>query len=560
MPSLADLLQLPSGYCILDLSLTTSTLQVTLASTATTALCPRCHTPSTSQHSAYTRTLRDLAWGQRSIHLLVHTHKWRCRVASCLQRVFAERMDPLAYHSARMTTRLRSFFTTLTVATSGEAASRLAGTWHMPVAPSTLLASVMRLPPVDHAPPEEIGLDEFTYRRWRVFGTIIIDLQRHCILDLLPDREPDTVATWLKRHPTVRVIIRDRAEAFATAIALGAPQALQVLERFHLLRNLVDTLPAILGRCLAELRQAPADTPMPPPQPAASAPPPIPEGPWQPLPDTQQSLLRQVARHAERTERYEQLRMMRDAGMKSEDIGQALRISPRTVRYQLQHYRPDSQRRKRRTAFDPYADYVRQRWEAGCRNGRLLWQEIAEQGYPGTLRTLYRYLVTLRPERPPRRTRRRRPAVAPPPTIHAPSAEQRSRLRRYTLTQLQWFIVAWSETLTVDQRDHLTWLCESHSALAVAIDLVRQFRHLIHQSTKQDLDDWATRCESSPVPELVRFVRGLRAEWPHVVAGFTHQASNGQTEGQVNKLKAIKRQIYGRAGFPLLRQRILHAR
>jgi transposase len=127
------------------------------------------------------------------------------------------------------------------------------------------------------------------------------------------------------------------------------------------------------------------------------------------------------------------------------------------------------------------------------------------------------------------------------------------------VTQLQWFAVAWPEALTTEQRDHLTWLCQSHSTLALVVDLVRQFRRLIQQGTEQSLNDWVIQCESSYVRELIRFVRRLRAEWPQVVAGMTHPASNGQTEGQVNKLKAIKRQMYGRAGFPLLRQRVLHA-
>jgi transposase len=259
------------------------------------------------------------------------------------------------------------------------------------------------------------------------------------------------------------------------------------------------------------------------------------------------------------SERYHQMRTLRDAGMTSDDIGHALGMSPRTVRSQLQHYRADPQRRKRASAFDPYATYVRQRWEAGYRNGRLLWQEIAKQGYPVTMRTVYHYLATLRHASPPVRTARRRPAVPPPPLLRVPSPEQRALLHRYTLTQLQWFIVTWPETLTVEQRDHLTWHCQSHSTLALVVELVRRFRQLVYQSMEQDLDEWATRCETGPVPELVWFARGLRAEWPHVVAGFTHTASNGQTEGCVNKLKAIKRQMYGRAGFPLLRQRVLHA-
>jgi transposase len=270
-----------------------------------------------------------------------------------------------------MTSRLRAFLTTLTLATSREAASRLAGTWNMPVAPSTLLASVMRLPDPDLFPPEEIGLDEFAYRRGRVFGTILVDLEQHRVIDLLPDREPETVTAWLRQHPTVHVISRDRAEDFAKAIALGAPHAIQVLDRFHLVHNLVDLLPTIIGRCVAELRQATADTPSLPPLPIAEPSPPalaLPDGPWKPIP-TRSVRLRREVRHAERTERYQQMQTMRDTGMTSDQIGHALGLSPRTVRSQLQHYRADPQRRKRASAFDPYAAYIRHRWEAGCHNG-----------------------------------------------------------------------------------------------------------------------------------------------------------------------------------------------
>lgn len=219
-----------------------------------------------------------------------------------------------------MTTRLIQAVQVIGCATSGEGGARLAKRLGIITSPSTVLSRLMELPDPASSPPEEIGLDEWSFRRRKWFGTIIVDLQRHQILDLLPDRESATVARWLKVHPTIRLVSRDRSREFADAIREGAPQAIQVLDRFHLFRNLVDPLPSMLARCLAELRRAAKSEEAPHlPEEAlpASLPTPLPDGPWKP-PLSPQAEARRLARQAERNARYAQACALWEAGWTDE--------------------------------------------------------------------------------------------------------------------------------------------------------------------------------------------------------------------------------------------------
>ena len=171
---------------------------------------------------------------------------------------------------------------------------------------------------------------------------------------------------------------------------------------------------------------------------------------------------------------------------------------------------------------------------------------------------IYRYLQPLRQATLSTSSGALHP-VAPVATILAPTADQIASLGRYTLTQLQWLFVRWPDELTDEEQNVLAWLVEAHSSLSTAYRLVQHFRRMIGNRAGHELEDWVQQCLGSHIRELVRFARGLQAEWEPVVAGLTYGASNGQTEGQVRKLKLIKRQAYGRAGFPLLRKRVLHA-
>jgi transposase len=420
---------------------------------------------------------------------------------------------------------------------NGEGGVRLGQRIGITTSPTTLLRRVMDLPDPDFPAPIRIGLDDWSYRRRKRFGTILVDHDLRCVIDLLPDTEVPTVAGWLRKRPSVRRISRDRSNEFATAVAEGAPQAIQVLDRWHLLKNLTDLLPTILAPSVRRLR--PTQVPVLPPEPDYP-------DPTQWKPDASPSVeTKRLAHQQERNAQYDRMLALRQQGFTVPQIAQQMAMSKRTVTRWLASFRRDTRQRKRRSIFDPYATYVLTRWQQGCRNGAQIYRELVQQGFPGSERFVYRFLHALR--------RQGHQAIAA-----MPSPETLSPVQRYTLTQLVWLLVRFPTELSEAERQDVAWFCEADPIIASAAELVQALRRLLRTRQEGQLAAWATACEVSPIPELHRFVRHLRQEWPQAVAASTQPESQGLVEGFITKLKLIKRQTYGRAGFLLLRKRVLH--
>jgi transposase len=233
------------------------------------------------------------------------------------------------------------------------------------------------------------------------------------------------------------------------------------------------------------------------------------------------------------------------------EIAEQLGMKARTVRDWVRHFRQDSHRRKRQSAFDRFAPYVWERWQAGCHTANQLWEELAAQGYTGSERSVYRFVKTLRNGFVPVFSQEAPPA--PPATgTTSPEPPLRARLDEFTLTQVKWFLVRDTEALTKSEQAHLVWLCQAHPTLGRLYDLVQAFRRLLKHRQGHLLEGWITDCQASDIPEFSQFATGLLREREWVVAAVTHSASNGPTEGANTKLKVIKRTMYGRAGFPHL--------
>jgi transposase len=541
MPSLAELLHLPPGFAVVEVVPTASALLVTLASQAVSSPCPRCHISSTSRHSSYRRSLRDLACGGQAVCLQVITHKWRCRVATCPQHVFAERLDPLAQRSARMTSRLLALVQQITLATSGRAASRLAAAWGLPMAPVTLLHTIMRLPTPIRPPPREIGVDEFALRRGKrgqghQFGTIIVDLLRHEVIDLLPDREVATVVAWLSQHPTIDVVSRDRSGTFAQAITTALPNAQQVLDRFHLLQNLRDVLERFFltkRHLLRDLARSSTSSPRP-------------------------VLLPEQVAQQDRVERwshlYHQIHALAAKRVNITTIAHQLQVSRPTVYRYLHMTTPPSPKQPRASqTLDPFISYLLQRWNDGVRNAHLLWREVVSQGYTHSVSTVGRFVKLLRREST-LPFKFKQAAAAPVYDVqhdHRPKAISAIQAARMVICRPE----------QRDQHEH-EWLHRLRTAdgeIDRMCQLAEQFCVMVRTRGGDQLDTWVTAVQDAHLPILYTFVKALLKEASALRAGLTRSTSQGQTEGFVHKLKLIKRQGFGRAGFALLRQRVLHA-
>lgn len=226
----------------------TETITVMLTMTAPTANCPLCATCSAKIHSHYTRIPADLPWGTFTIRLHLRVRRFVCTLRACSRRIFTERLPDLVAHYARRTTRLEDILRLVALVLGGEAGSRLVGRLCMRVSPSTLLRLIRRIPEQSLPTPRVLGVDDFARRKGQIYGTILVDLEQHCPVDLLPDRTSGTLAKWLKEHPGVEIISRDRSTEYTKGATQGAPYALQIADRFHIVRNLREALERVLDR------------------------------------------------------------------------------------------------------------------------------------------------------------------------------------------------------------------------------------------------------------------------------------------------------------------------
>ncbi len=408
----------------------------------------------------------------------------------------------------------------------------------MGTSPDTLLRLIQTAPISNREPTRVLGIDDWSWRRGLRFGTILVDLERHCPVDLLPDRAVEPIVAWLKAHPGIEVISRDRAQCYAEAARQGAPDAVQVADRWHLLKNLAEALERCLLRAASSRKVAAQHT--------ADRDPPLqsyPDAdcvPWE-----QRAEEASQAKHQAAVERYQRIRSLHAAGADIADIARTVGVSRVTVyRYLRLTALPERKHsRCRRPVLDPYKDYLLRRWEEGCHVKLTLFREIQAQGYAFSATNVFRFLNRTA------RARSRDPVqVVPPPASAVPTARQVAGL-----------FVARPERLAKDDRASLTRLTAGEPSLAMAYALTQAFGRMLRERQGEQLDDWLTQAKASGVKELAAYACGLEADEAAVTAGLTLAWSNGQTEGHVHRLKLLKRQSYGRAGFDLLRRRVLLA-
>nr|MBA2677309.1 ISL3 family transposase [Ktedonobacteraceae bacterium] len=512
MLPIAQMLGLPSSLVVQDVSRSMAGIFVVVASRAASAYCPRCHTASSSQHSRYTRSAQDLSWSGQTVTLQIRTHKWRCREPTCPQRVFAERLDPLLPRSARMTMRLIHLLRTLTLATSGRSAARLTTHLHPVLSSPTLLRHLMALPDPVPAPARVIGVDEFSFRRGQRgqghhFGTLIVDLEQHRVLDLLPNRDATTVATWLRAHPSIQVVSRDRAGSFAQAITAALPQAQQVLDRFHLLQNLRDVLERFFLTKREVLRQvrhthppAPSVAPSEPSQPSA------PE-----------------ARVARWQYVYQQIHALAAKQVDVTTIARHVQVSRPTVYRYLQMPHPPQVRRMRvQRSIDPFVPYIRQRWQDGVRNAYLIWRELLAQAYTHSVSNVSRFMTQLRREAAQSGITHALPSASPE-AVSVPSLVG-------SAVQVASLVVRQPECRSHSERMYLKRLRATDAAIDQMCDLAEQFCQMVRLRKGELLDNWMAAVQAAPLLPLRTFVRSLLKEGAALWAGLTSPMSQGQTE------------------------------
>jgi transposase len=407
-----------------------------------------------------------------------------------------------------------------------------------------------------------LGVDDWAWRRGQRYGTLLVDLEQSAPVDLLPDRTAEALAEWLKAHPTIELISRDRAGAYADGARRGAPDAVQVADRWHLLHNLVEALERLFDRLPTSVRTPPAPAAVTPTisLAAGKADSQGKTSPDTPAVDERPATLRhptrpeqmQQARRAKRLKRFETVRDLHAQGLSQRTIARQLRIGKGTVRRYLNAttFPEIARRRKAPSILDPFVPYLAERWQAGCHNGLQLWREIRDQGYIGSRPLVSMWVAQQRrllPSRPQHAPRGQWPHPLAPPSPPRPISSRRAAF----------LLLKPPEQLDPDQSDTVARLEQASPQVAAASRLVHEFAQMVRDRQRTHLDDWLQAVHASGIRELRYFARGVQRDYDAVAAGLSLPWSSGPVEGHINRLKTLKRQMYGKAGFELLRQRVL---
>jgi transposase len=474
-------------------------------------------------HSRYQRRLADAALGGRRVVLRLGVRRFVCDHPDCPARTFTEQITGLTTRYARRTPLLRKLLEAIGLALAGRAGARLASGLGLPASHDTLLRLLRALPDPEVC---EVAVDDFAFRRSRIYGTVLVDMATHRPIDLLEDREAQTFATWLGKHPGTQVICRDRAGAYADGARTGAPTAQQVADRWHLWHNLAEHVEqTVLGHrgCLREPRPEPP-APTPPADPAPLPPPALPE--------------KKIVTRT--TQRYAAVQDLRAHGESISAVSRRLHLDVQTVRRFAHASGLDELLAKtveRASVLDGFTPYLHQRWHQGCTDAAQLTTELKAQGYAGSDQTVRRYLRPFRRGRP-----------TPPPGPVAP-----------TVREVTGWIMRRPDALDDQEQTQLQEVLARCPHLDAASGHVAAFAEMLTGLHGDRLDGWIAAVEADDLPGLHSFTTGLRRDYQAVTNGLTLPYSSGAVEGNVNRIKMLKRQMYGRAKFDLLRKRVLLA-
>lgn len=504
-PHLADV-------CVEQVFRSGTTVRIRASTGTVEAACPACGTPSRRVHSHYERRLSDTAVGGQEVLLHLRVHRFFCRTSTCAKATFAEQVPGLTVRYGRRSVKAARALQAIALALGGRAGVRLASRLAASVSRMTLIRMIRGLPdPALESGPRVLGVDDFALRRGHTYGTILIDISTSTVVDVLADRTADTLAAWLRAHPGIEIVCRDRAGAYAEGIARGAPHVTQVADRWHLWRNLGEAVERTVTRHRDHLQALIA---MPSTRTGSSPPEVLPALPSSPA-DRQDRI-------ATRTrERHAAVHTLLEQGQGLREIARLLSLGRNTVRRFAHAASPEDllvhhDTGRRPKDLDVYESYLRKRWEEGCTNAETLYRELQALGYRGGGTTVRQYVRPWRNATPPA------PTPARPPTVRQATG---------------WFLRN-PANLDPDEHRQLQSLTAACPQLAALRKHVRQFAEMMMHRRGQSLETWMNAVLGDDLPELCSFVTGLRRDQDAVTAGLTLPYSSGPVEGHVNRTDA----------------------
>ena len=515
-----------------EASLAGGSIRIVARTKALSAACPQCGRVSRRVHGRYERRLLDTAIAGREVDIHLEVRRFLCLSPECPKATFAEQVSGLTGRYARRTPGVTAVLEAVALALGGRAGARLSGRLAAAVSRMTLIRLIGALPdPAVSASPRVLGVDEFAMRKGHSYGTLLVDVETRRPAGILHERSADSFAAWLSARPGAELICRDRAGVYSDGGSRGAPAAIRVADRWHLWHNLGEAVERAVSRHREHLPAAVAA------QGQAAAAEPAPAPPPGPAPP-------RAGRIADRTRaRLAEVHRLLAEGRTLIEIAGGLGLSRNTVRRFARAASPEELlvhdgTGRRASILDEHTVYLRERWNAGCTNAAQLWQEIRDRGYPGSCRQVRGYLARFRGNATV-------PAPAPlPPKVRAVTA----------------WIMTRPDRLDDADRASLEAILAASPELAAVTASVRAFAVIMNEKRgRRLLEPWMTAALATGEPALRSFVTGLRADQDAVTNGLSLPWSSGAVEGHVNRIKMLKRQMYGRASPDLLRRRVLLA-
>ncbi|MGO4450460.1 ISL3 family transposase [Phyllobacterium sp. TAF24] len=522
----------------------------------TSGICPDCRHQSRSRHGWSYRSLQDLPIQGNEVTVRLQMSRWRCTYRQCRRQTFTDRVPSVASPYARRTTRVAEIVGLLGHSTGGRPGERLMERLGMPISDDTILRHLKRNASRVHDQPSAriVGIDDWSWRKsWR-YGTIIVDLERREVMDILEDRSVVSVARWLKQHPSIEVVSRDRCGVYAQAARQGAPQASQVADRFHLMQNLrlaIEEQISLSGRATGRALLPDADIEIdhddrvPCNQ--------LPETPWR-------NQLRRAHRQS-RKDVFETVHALSKEGLSCSEIARRTGYGRRSITKWLTFETPPDRRRGALQPTSPlyFEAFLTQCWKDGNRRGRHLFHDIKHRGYTGSFSNLERLLAAWRRAEKPEKDNGNAASarieltdrtydnvpVRDPQTGHLISPVVAATL-----------CIKPRGALTINQARKVDALKQWSRTFAVLRSFSMRFRGIFRGRASTKLAQWIDDAIHSGLAFLARFARVLRRDIDAVCNAIDLPWSNGQAEGQINRL-TIKRAMYGRAGSELLRARMM---
>ena len=539
MTSVYALFGLP-GFEVAGIQIEGDIVWVNANSTSTEAHCPYCDVLATKRHSAYERKPQDLPLSGKQGRLCLTVQRYFCHNPKCDHRTFAERIPAIVPFMGRRTTNLTKVLRQVAFEVSGEVAARVLNYLNIQLSGDTVLRIVRNttLPPV--TTPRVLGVDDWAMKKGQSYGTILVDQEAHQVIELLPDRRAETLETWLRDHPGVEMVTRDRSHEYKAGIDVGAPDAMQIADRWHLLKNLREMLERYIQSVYSEFQCLPvAEAHQFALQPKRS-----------PYKRTKRERAATQASRQRRLAQYHHIQQLCRTGYDISQIASVVDLNRKTVSkyYHATAFPERKKRNAQKSILAPYLPYLTRRFDEGCTNALQLWREIQAQGYTGASNQVSRWMQG------------QRTSIAPQtPSNHRADlviAKEQPGYVLPTIRTLAWMLVRTPEDLADNEMAVLQHL-QQHAPLAQVYRLAQLFVSLIKDRDAIAFDSWLATGLASAVAQIKNFAVGLQQDYAAVKAALLFEWSNGQTEGQVNRLKFIKRRMYGRAKFDLLRLQVL---